>query len=98
MGENELEEMIAPTLSPEREFVQALMAGDTVCSDATFSDDLRAAIELSGARFAPAHPSRVVAVAELGWRRIAREDFDAPDGLVPLYLRAPAIGPQPPRT
>ena len=97
MRENELEEIIAPSLSPEREFVQALADGDTVCSDATFSDELRAAIELSGARFGPAHASRVVAVAELGWRRIVSGDFDAPDSLVPLYLRAPAIGPQPPR-
>jgi hypothetical protein len=38
-----------------------------------------------------------VSVARLGLRRLARGEMDDPDSLTPLYLRAPAIGPQPPR-
>ena len=40
---------------------------------------------------------RVLAVAYLAWQRLQRGDSDDLDALVPLYLRAPAIGPQPPR-
>jgi tRNA threonylcarbamoyladenosine biosynthesis protein TsaB len=90
-------ELEGPRLSPEKDLLRAISSGDVLCSDAGFSDDFRAAVELAGARLVAAHPSRVVAVAQLGWRRIVTGDFDAPEMVVPLYLRAPAIGPQPPR-
>ena len=95
--DGQLQELAPPQLSAQHDFVHALVVGDTVCSDAAFSDDVRAAIELSGARLVMAPASRVVAVAALGWQRIERGDFDSPADVVPLYLRAPAIGPQPPR-
>jgi hypothetical protein len=38
-----------------------------------------------------------VNVARLGLRRLAHGEQDDVDSLSPLYLRAPAIGPQPPR-
>jgi hypothetical protein len=41
-----------------------------------------------------AAPERVLAVARLGHQRLNRGETDDPDTLVPLYLRAPAIGPQ----
>jgi hypothetical protein len=37
----------------------------------------------------------VLAVAALGWQRLSRGDIDLAESLVPLYLREPAIGPQP---
>jgi tRNA threonylcarbamoyladenosine biosynthesis protein TsaB len=92
-----LRELEAPRLSPQDILVAALSSGDVVCSDIAFAGDLKAAIEGRGAAVVETHPSRVVAVARLGWGRIARGDFDNLDEIVPLYLRAPAIGPQPPR-
>jgi tRNA threonylcarbamoyladenosine biosynthesis protein TsaB len=90
-------ELEGPRLSAEKDLLRAISPGDVVCSDAAFSDDLRAATELAGARLIAPHASRVVAVAQLGWQRIAAGELDAPEAVVPLYLRAPAIGPQPPR-
>ena len=36
-------------------------------------------------------------LAELGWKRLSEGGGQAPAALEPLYLREPAIGPQPPR-
>jgi tRNA threonylcarbamoyladenosine biosynthesis protein TsaB len=36
-------------------------------------------------------PRRVGSLAELGWRRLERGDYDHPASLQPLYLRRPAI-------
>lgn len=38
---------------------------------------------------------RAAQLAELGWRRLDAGDTDDPKRLAPLYLREPAIGPQP---
>jgi hypothetical protein len=52
--------------------------------------------ELADAGIAIAQPQRhrVEALAELGALRLAEGRADDPAALVPLYLRAPAIGPQ----
>jgi hypothetical protein len=57
----------------------------------------REAIRGAGTRILTPTTPRVLAVAYLAWQRLQRGDSDDLDALVPLYLRAPAIGPQPPR-
>ncbi len=71
---------------------QALLPGDVVTGD--IDDALAEAVQLAGASMASAPQHRVVALAALGHRRIAEGRADDPTALVPLYLRAPAIGPQ----
>jgi tRNA threonylcarbamoyladenosine biosynthesis protein TsaB len=92
-GEDGLIEVVAPRLGPRDRLVEELRRGDIVCGaldDAT----VPAITEAGGIRSEP-HPARVLAVAALGWRRLASGDIDSADSLVPLYLREPAIGPQP---
>lgn len=70
----------------------ALRSGDWVTGD--IDEALDPAIADAGAATAaPAH-HRVVALASLGHDRLAAGRTDDPRSLVPLYLRAPAIGPQ----
>ena len=71
---------------------QALLPTDVVTGD--IDDALAAAVQRAGALTASAPQHRVVALAALGHRRIAEGRADDPTALVPLYLRAPAIGPQ----
>ena len=63
---------------------------------ATGDIDDALARELADAGVAIARPQRhrVEALAELGALRLAEGRADDPTALVPLYLRAPAIGPQ----
>jgi len=70
------------------------VVGDLRALDASLTD----AIRERGIRLAEAHPSRVVAVGRLGALRLQQGHRDDPNSLAPLYLRAPAIGPQPPVT
>ncbi len=67
-------------------------AGDVVTGD--IDDDLAAALPRVPTSTASAHVHRVVALAALGHARLAAGRVDDPTTLVPLYLRAPAIGPQ----
>jgi len=86
-------EALAPRMSKLATLHEALAAGDAVTGD--IHDELTAATLRAGAAAVSAHGHRVIALAALGARRLATGRTDAATALVPLYLRAPAIGPQP---
>jgi len=87
-------EVIAPRLGPLDALVEVLAAGDRLCAEGATLAQLAPLAERTGAVLVEAVPGRVLAVARLGHARLARGEVDNPDTLVPLYLRAPAIGPQ----
>jgi len=94
-GDDRPQELVAPRLSTAEALVDALQPGDRVCADPkALPASLGDAIAARDAVFVEAAPDRVLAVARLGQARLARGAVDNPDTLVPLYLRAPAIGPQ----
>ena len=96
--EGNLRELTAASLAPWPDIVARLQPADAFCAEAgSLSDELVAALQAKGARLVSTAPSRVAAVGRLGLSRLAQGDVDNADTLVPLYLRAPAIGPQPPR-
>jgi len=66
--------------------------GDVVTGDV--DDEVAAAAQAAGASIVLAQAHRVVALAALGHARLAAGRGDDPLTLVPMYLRAPAIGPQ----
>jgi hypothetical protein len=86
-------ELEAPRLSPRVAFAEGLGKGDVVVGE--LDEALRENVIARGAGVAPAGSGRVVAVARLGWLRLQSGAVDSADSLVPLYLREPAIGPQP---
>jgi tRNA threonylcarbamoyladenosine biosynthesis protein TsaB len=93
-----LVEDVEAGLGPLETLVATLRKSDIVCGEADRLDDAsREAIRGAGARIVTSSGPRVVAIAYLAWQRLQRGESDDPDTLVPLYLRAPAIGPQPPR-
>jgi tRNA threonylcarbamoyladenosine biosynthesis protein TsaB len=69
-----------------------LQPGDALTGDV--DDTLSAAAQRAGASIVTAAHHRVVALTALGHRRLIDGRADDPVSLVPLYLRAPAIGPQ----
>jgi len=69
-----------------------LRDGDVVTGD--IDDGLHARIRDVGAAVATPNAHRVTALARAGRARLAAARLDDPTALVPLYLRAPAIGPQ----
>jgi len=81
-----------PRIGKPEALHQALLPGDVVTGD--IDDALAEAVQRAGASMASAPQHRVVALAALGRRRIEDGRADDPTALVPLYLRAPAIGPQ----
>jgi tRNA threonylcarbamoyl adenosine modification protein YeaZ len=90
-----LVELVAPHLEPASGLIAAVEPGDVVCGELEKVDEATlAALESREARLVTAMSPRVLAVAELGWQRLRRGEVDNADTLVPLYLRAPAIGPQ----
>jgi tRNA threonylcarbamoyladenosine biosynthesis protein TsaB len=92
-----LTELDAPQLTPAKDLAHLLARGDLITGDIERLDtDTLAALAAIDCRLVPATTSRVVAVARLGLRRLARGEVDDTDSLAPLYLRAPAIGPQTP--
>jgi tRNA threonylcarbamoyladenosine biosynthesis protein TsaB len=92
-----LREIASPRLGPAEELIAVVQRGDVVCGEIEkLSEELRDALEQRGARLVQAPASRVLAVARLGLRRLGRGEVDNAETLVPMYLRAPAIGPQPP--
>jgi tRNA threonylcarbamoyladenosine biosynthesis protein TsaB len=95
---DDLLELAPPRLGSATELLAALRKGDVLTGDIDRLDSatLDAVTGLS-CRLVPASPARVVAVARLGLRRLASGETEDAGTLVPLYLRAPAIGPQPPR-
>ncbi len=87
-----------PQLTPASSLPDRLSKGEVVTGDIDrLDDELLVALDLKGCRLVPVAPSRAVAVARLGRRRLLIGDTDDTDSLAPLYLREPAIGPQPPR-
>lgn len=96
-GERGIVEVAAPQLAPVATLLRALQHGDVVTGDIDrLTPETLAGFEMIGCRIVPPSPSRVAAVGRLGYVRLQAGDLDDPDELVPLYLRAPAIGPQPP--
>jgi tRNA threonylcarbamoyladenosine biosynthesis protein TsaB len=96
--EGELIEVEPPQLTPAAGLPKRLRKGDLLTGDVDrLSDELVAALAQQGCRLVSSPASRVVSVASLGARRLLRGEADDPDSLAPLYLREPAIGPQPPR-
>lgn len=69
-----------------------LRDGDIVTGD--IDDELHARIRDVGAAVATPNAHRVTALARVGAGQLAAGRVDDPTALVPLYLRAPAIGPQ----
>ena len=91
-GENGWHEELAPRIGKAAELHAAIAAGDIVIGD--IDDDLTAVLSTVGASAASRQQHRVVALAALGQARLAAGRADDVTALVPLYLRAPAIGPQ----
>ena len=86
-------ELVPPRLGPQESLLEGLGPGDMVCGD--LAPELAAALAARGVSQARPGLARVVAVAAIGRGRLLAGDTDDPDSLVPLYLREPAIGPQP---
>jgi tRNA threonylcarbamoyl adenosine modification protein YeaZ len=85
-------------LSAAPELLARIKPGDLVCGDlATLDAAFLSAAAARGARLVQSASDRVVAVGLLGQRKLAGPQADDAASLAPLYLRAPAIGPQPPR-
>ena len=83
----------APHIDGREALYAAIRAEDAVTGD--IDSELADVIQRASAVALSAHRHRVVALAELGHARLAAERVDHAATLVPLYLRAPAIGPQP---
>ena len=94
--EDVLQEIEPPQLIKIADLASVTQRGDAVTGDINRLDaaTLEALVK-QDVRLVPAAASRVSSIAQLGFRRLARGEIDNPDTLVPLYLRAPAIGPQP---
>lgn len=95
--DGEANEVVAPGLSPVADLPSRINDNDLVCGElATLPAAFVEALQARGIGMMAAHSSRVVAVGRLGLRRLAAGHRDDPNSLAPLYLRLPAIGPQPP--
>ena len=81
-----------PIIDRREALYAAIRADDAVTGD--MDAELAGAVQREGAVSVPAQRHRVVALAELGQARLAAGRVDDAATLVPLYLRAPAIGPQ----
>jgi tRNA threonylcarbamoyladenosine biosynthesis protein TsaB len=94
----ELVERIEPHLGSHDVFLRSLRPGDAIAGDIDrLNETIAAAIEAAGCRLVANETPRVISIAHLARRRFIVGQVDNPDTLVPLYLRAPAIGPQTPR-
>jgi tRNA threonylcarbamoyladenosine biosynthesis protein TsaB len=92
-----IEELLGPQLTPIGELPALIETNDLVCGDiASLPDSFREAISARGISLVAAHAARVIGVGRIGVQRLAAGHRDDPYSLAPLYLRAPAIGPQPP--
>jgi tRNA threonylcarbamoyladenosine biosynthesis protein TsaB len=82
-----------PAITKAATLADFCRAGDIVTGD--IDTELADAVVAMDAAVASAHTHRVHALAALGNERLIAGHTDDPRTLVPLYLRAPAIGPQP---
>jgi tRNA threonylcarbamoyladenosine biosynthesis protein TsaB len=93
----DLLELESPQLVPAADLSKRLQKGDVITGDIDRLDtETLAALAGNGCRLVAVTASRAVNVARLGLRRLVHGKQDDVDSLAPLYLRAPAIGPQPP--
>ena len=91
-------EEIAPRLGPMEELLESVEVNDLVCGElATLPEPLMASLKDRETDPVEVRPFRAYAVGVLGRVCLAAGQVDLADSLVPLYLREPAIGPQPPR-
>jgi tRNA threonylcarbamoyladenosine biosynthesis protein TsaB len=88
----ELSEEDAPHVIKAVELSSAVRPGDVVTGDV--DDDAIRIVADAGGEILRGDAHRVFALARLGARRLAAGRTDDALMLVPLYLRAPAIGPQ----
>jgi tRNA threonylcarbamoyl adenosine modification protein YeaZ len=108
-GADGVRELSPPALAKVPALVVALEAGDALTGDVDetlaaavderFGADQRGRTlegdgSVSPARMLTPRHHRVVSLAALGHARLAAGRTNDPTALVPLYLRAPAIGPQ----
>ena len=91
-GPDRWREELSPRIGKPADLYSSIAGGDIVTGDV--DDELAAALARAGASAASARAHRVIALASLGHQRLAAGRTDDPTALVPLYLRAPAIGPQ----
>jgi len=90
-------ELLAPRLTPVSDLPDQLLASDLICAEAgSLAAPLLTELAEKGLAVASPPPSRVIAVGRLAVARLAAGESDDANSLAPLYLRAPAIGPQPP--
>jgi tRNA threonylcarbamoyl adenosine modification protein YeaZ len=90
-----MDEVQGPRLGSAGELLEALKRDDLVCGELrTLPEGLLEGMVAKGASVVEVSASRVLGVAALAQQRLDRGDVDNADALVPLYLRAPAIGPQ----
>lgn len=89
-------EVVPPRLATSEELVAAVPAGSLLCGEVSPQLAAAAAAQAKGLVLdAPAAAVRRAGyLAELAWTRLAAGHRDDPARLRPLYLRAPAIGPQ----
>ncbi|HYM15471.1 MAG TPA: tRNA (adenosine(37)-N6)-threonylcarbamoyltransferase complex dimerization subunit type 1 TsaB [Dehalococcoidia bacterium] len=85
-------EELPPRITKAPGLYEALAAEDAVTGD--IDDEMAGGIGRAGAIAVSAHQHRLVALAAAGSQRLAEGRTDDPTTLVPLYLRAPAIGPR----
>jgi len=90
----ELREALAPVLSRESALEDLIASGSVACGEVP--PTLIATLLSKGIMIAANQTGRVGAIGRLGAVRLAKGDTDNVDSLVPMYLREPAIGPQPP--
>ena len=94
----ELVELIPPRLGAPPVVIEALEPGDIVTGEIERLDEATIeSIKAKQCKLQTSGTPRAISLAALALQRLARGKIDNLDALVPLYLRAPAIGPQPPR-
>jgi tRNA threonylcarbamoyladenosine biosynthesis protein TsaB len=86
------QEHVAPRITKSDELVAAVRSDDIVTGDV--DEALADALQHIGAKAVSSPTHRVLALAALGHRRLTTGSPDKAETLVPMYLRAPAIGPQ----
>lgn len=85
-------ELSTPVIERREALYAAISASDAVTGD--IDTELAEVIQRRGAVARSAHGHRVVTLAALGYARLTAGRINDAETLVPLYLRAPAIGPQ----